>query len=153
MGRFSSLAPGAGRYVNAADKAMLAELAVPLQLRSAVFQRRAQFGPRWLVDVAAIATGEMIAVDFADNPTRAAMFDSLAAALDAGESFDPVVLVRVQPDGGGNPFWTFEDATPEQIAANAAPEWAEDDGDRVAVAAGDSPVKLPGERLRKAARG
>ena len=151
MGKFSSLAPGAGRYVNAADKAMLAELAVPLRLRSAVFQRRATFGPRWLVDVEAIATGELIAVDFADNPTRAAMFDSLASALDAGETFDPVVLVRVSPDGGGNPFWTFEDATPDQLAAGTAPEWADDPepGDGAPA----EPVKLPGERLRKAARG
>ncbi len=148
MPKFSQLAPGAGRYVNAADKAMLAELAVPLLLRGVVFQKRATFGPRWLVDAAAIATGELIAVDFADNPTRAAMFDTLASALDGGETFDPVVLVRVTPDGGGNPFWTFEDATDEQLAANAAPEWADDEVADATPA--PTPVAVGRERLAKA---
>lgn len=150
MGKFSALAPGAGRYVNAADKAMLAELAVPLRIVAVVFQRKAQFGPRWLVDVAAIANGELIAVDFADNPTRSAMFDALSSALDAGEAFDPVVLVRVNPDGGGNPFWTFEDATPDQLAEPAAPEWVDDVDDAPGAPTEIEAPKVGRERLAKA---
>jgi len=136
MARFSEVIPAAGRYVNAADKAMLADLAVPLRIIRSVYQPRAGFGPRWLVDVAALNGGECIAIDFAaaakdGTPieARTVVFGAIRDRIDAGETFDPVVLEQVTPAKGGNAFWTFRDATPAEIADPAAPDFADDDAD------------------------
>ncbi len=173
MGRFSSLIPTAGRYVNAADKAMLAadpegdkadervdEIAGPVALRliRATYQARAMFGPRWLVDCKALANGDDIAIDFAaatkaGDPieARMAMFADLRDRLDAGEVFDPVVLVRIAPPKGGNPFWTFADATAEQIATPIAPLWDDDADDDEQPE--PEPVKVGRSRLAKGGKG
>lgn len=123
MGKFGALVPTNGRYVNAADKAALAENAVALQIVAASHEPRATFGPRWLIDAAILATGETVAIDFASanaagEPivSRMLMFGELAARLAEGERFDPVILVRVSPVGGGNSYWTFRDATDAEIA-------------------------------------
>ena len=144
MSRFAELVPSSGRYVNAAAKAMLAGEEVPsagavaLRLVRATYQPRATFGARWLIDVRALATGEDIAIDFAainkaGEPieARQTMFAELRDRLDAGEVFDPVCLVLVAPVNkkGGNAFWTFADATPEQIAHPVAPLWDIDDAE------------------------
>lgn len=152
MARFSEVIPAAGRYVNAADKAMLAadptaekadERAedatgpVALRLIDARYQPRAMFGPRWLVGVRTLSQPvEDIAIDFAaatkdGSPIEARniMFGELRDRLDAGEAFDPVVLVRVPGTRGGNPFWTFEDAPAALVAKPVAPVWLDDDDD------------------------
>ena len=122
MSRFSELVPTAGRYVNASDKAMLAadpeaekadERAetiggpVALRLVRAVYQPRATYGPRWLIEAQAIANSETIAIDFAAADkagvpieARQTMFAELRDRLDAGELFDPVVLARINPGKG-----------------------------------------------------
>jgi hypothetical protein len=176
MARFSEVVPTAGRYVNATDKAMLAadpeaekaderadELAagtgpVALRLTRCVYQPRAMFGPRWLVECRALANGDDIAIDFAAAlkdgtviETRQAMFAELRDRLDAGEAFDPVVLARIAPERGGNPFWTFVDAAPELVAHPSEPIWYEDADDDETPAEPVKPAPSPAKpRLRKA---
>ena len=131
MARFSEVVPTAGRYVNGADKAMLAadpeaekaddrasSIAGPVGLRlvQTVYQARAKFGPRWLVVCRTLSTPAVdVAIDFAAAmkdgtviEARATMFSELRDRLDAGEMFEPVFLARIDP-GKGNPFWTFVD--------------------------------------------
>ena len=174
MARFAELVPSAGRYVNGADKAMLAadpeaekaderseDIGKPVALRlmRSTFQHRAQFGPRWVVDVRTLAGGEDIAIDFAAadkagvaNEARMGMFAGLRDRLDAGEAFDPVILARITPTGkkGGNPFWTFVDATPEIIADPVAPIWIDDVDDDEQPEDLQTPARRP--RLVKAAQ-
>ena len=167
MAKFAELVPTAGRYVNAADKAMLAgdapDMAGPVALRltRAVYQPRAMYGPRWLIEVRTLATREDIAIDFAaadkaGEPieARQTMFAELRDRLDAGEAFDPVVLAQITPSGkrGGNPFWTFLDAPAELVANPVAPRWADedDDDDEQPEDEPEQPKRRP--RLAKAAK-
>ena len=163
MARFSEVVPTAGRYVNAADKAMLAgddpamDGPVALRLMRATYQPRAQFGPRWLVDVRALANGDDIAIDFAaadkdGTPieARQTMFAELRDRLAAGEVFEPVVLAQISTGKrGGNAFWTFLDAPSELVANPIAPRW-EDDADDDEQPEDVKPARKP--RLAKAGR-
>lgn len=170
MARFGDLIPSAGRYLNGADKAMLAadpdaekaderveDMAGPVAMRlvRAVYQPRARFGPRFLIDARVLATGEMIAVDFAaadkeGTPIEARVqtFNELRDRLDAGEAFDPVILARIAPDGGGNPFWTFVDAPAGLIDNPVEPIWYDDADDDEQPE--PEPVRVRGPRLAKA---
>lgn len=165
MARFGELVPTAGRYVNGADKAMLAadpdaekaddraeDIAGPVALRMmrAVYQHRATYGPRWLVECRTVATPAVdLAIDFAAAdkagvPIEARMttFAELRDRLDAGEVFEPVFLARVVPGKGGNPFWTFVDV-PEG-APVVAPIFPEETD--------DAPEPTPAPKLAKAGR-
>ena len=169
MGRkFAELIPTTGRYVDGADKAMLAadpdaekadERAaamrgpVALRLIGATLQPRARFGPRWLVNCRPMAGGEDIAIDFAAAAkdgapieARMNMFGELHDSLDAGEAWDPVILARVPGVKGGNPFWTFLDCPPELVADPVAPVFYADDDEE----SEPEPVKPKGPRLAKA---
>ena len=169
MARFGELVPTAGRYVNAADKAMLAadttadkaderaeEVGGPVAMRlvRSIYQPRAKFGPRWLVEAKVLAGGDTVAIDFAaankdGTPieARSQMFAELRDRLDQGEAFDPVVLEYVH--AGANPFWAFRDATPEEVAEPFAPLWIDDAEDD---APAPEPVKVGRSRLAKAGK-
>lgn len=158
MARISDIAPTAGRYVNAADKALLAESGAALRIVDARYQARAMFGPRWLIDCAVLATGETVAIDFAAADkagapieARMTMFGAMRDALRDGDTFDPVVLVRIEPAKGGNPFWTFEDASIDAVANPVDPELPNRDDADVDPAPENVPV-IAGERLAKAKR-
>lgn len=150
MARFSEVVPTAGRYVNGADKAMLAAdpeaekaderseaIAGPVALRltRVQYQPRAQFGPRWLVECRTLATPATdVAIDFAAAlkdgtviESRMSMFAELRDRLEAGEAFEPVFLARIAPGKGGNPFWTFVDVP--DGAPVVAPIWLDDEAD------------------------
>jgi len=160
MARFGELVPTSGRYVNAADKAELSDLAVPLRLVRATYQPRAMFGPRWLIDCAQVGGGEPVAIDFAAASkdgapieARQTMFAELRDRLDAGEVFEPVVLESVTPAKGGNAFWTFRDATPAELADPTTIAFpAEDDEVESIGPDAPAPIKVGRQRLAKAAR-
>ena len=169
MGRkFAELIPTTGRYVDGADKAMLAadpdaekadERAaamrgpVALRLIGSSFQPRARFGPRWLVTCRPYAGGEDIAIDFAAADksgtvpieARMSMFAELRDSLDAGEAWDPVILARVPGVKGGNPFWTFLDAPADLVVEPVAPVYLDDEDEPEPW-----PVEVKGPRLVKA---
>jgi hypothetical protein len=143
MPRFEDIAPGGGgRFVDAADKEAMEGCA--LVISAVRFDARAKFGPRYLVTVAVEADGELVDVDFAQNPARDAMFDRLEKALAAGETFDPVFLTKFHPEDEGTPYWTFETAPEGYVAVSVA--WPPDP---VGPAAGEAVPVIAGERLAK----
>jgi hypothetical protein len=105
----------AGRFVDAAERDALAGRA--LRITGMTHDARNRFGPRWLVSVVDIATGEKLAVGLADNEARNAMYPDIAAVLDDDGplGIEPVALYRQTPARGGNPFWTFRSATDAEI--------------------------------------
>lgn len=136
-----------GRFLNADDRAALTGCPVSIvSLRDDPDNRyQGKPQPRWIVGLAVVATGETCLLSLGSNPARDDIFRRLSSFLDAGETIDPVILYRQDgADPAAQPFWSFRSATAEETADPAAPEWPAE------VDAPAEPVKLPGERLRKA---
>lgn len=123
--KFEAVLPTGARYVDGDDRAELADR--PLKLQRARFEPKARYGPRWVIEALLLDSGEIIALGFADNPTRQGMFGQVAADLDAdgADAYEPVVLYQSQT--GQNPFWTFRSATDAEVAEAEAGQTGSDD--------------------------
>lgn len=124
-------AADAGRFVDAEEKDQLAGRA--LRLVGMTHDVRNRYGPRWLVSVVDLGTGEKLAVGLADNDARNAAYPGIAETLadDGAEAIEPVALYRQTPAKGGNAFWTFRTATDDEIAAAEAEAATDPDDDAV----------------------
>lgn len=105
-----------GRYIDGDERDQYVDR--PLKLIGVQHEPSARFGPRYLISAAVIDSGEKVAISLAENPTRRSMFDQVRADLEAdgADAYEPVCLYRQSPDKGGNAFWTFRSATPDEIA-------------------------------------
>jgi hypothetical protein len=141
----------AGRFVDAAERDALAGRA--LRITGMIHDGRNRFGPRWLVSVVDLATGEKLAVGLADNDARNAMYPDIAATLDDDGplGIEPVALYRQTPAKGGNPFWTFRSATDAEIAAAEADGALDDaaaDAEGEAEGEAEAPILTPAKTHR-----
>jgi hypothetical protein len=157
MTKIEDIAPRrSGKYVDAEERALL--IGCPLNLVAVDEEPNAQYGPRWLIEAAVVATGEIVLIPLGattkaivdgksqevDNAGRRAVLSKVAAALAAGDGVDPVILFR---DGTGpSAPWVFRSATDDEIAEPAAPDFP------VEADAPETPTVIAGERLSKAGR-
>jgi hypothetical protein len=104
-----------GRYIDGDERDGYADRA--MKLLSVNHERQARYGPRWVVQAVMIDSGEKVAISLADNATRSTMFGQVREDLEAdgSDAYEPVCLYR-QSREGGNAFWTFRSATPDEIA-------------------------------------
>lgn len=123
-----------GTYVDGEERTRLA--GVPLILRRIDYEPAARFGPRWVVSVAIVETGEIVAIGLKANPTRDTIMAAIKAHLldDTAEPIGPVVLEKVPTAGGESEVWTFRDATADDVTP--APSFAKGDDEAPAPEAG-----------------
>lgn len=120
MATVESFAPPLGRYLNAEDRALLA--GVPVKITSVDFEAGAKFGPRYLVGLAIVATGEAVLLPLGAlterdgkkviNEGRKFQLEGLATALSEGDTIDPAILSK--GPGDMDP-WLFRSATAAEL--------------------------------------
>lgn len=150
-----SVKPTGARFVDGDERLDLIDR--PLRIVQVTHEPQARYGPRWVVTVAVLDTGEMVGIGLATNSTRDTFMAALREGLDAdgADAWAPVVLYK-DTSRGRNPYWTFRTATAEEIAqaeadlANyVAPE---PDPLPEATPAPETPTTLPGESVAKAGK-
>ena len=111
-----------GRYIDGDERDGYVDR--PMKLQGVNFESKARFGPRWLVKAVMLDTAELVKISLADNPTRTTMFQQVREDIEAdgADAYEPVVLYREAPKGGGNSFWTFRTATSDELEAAAEAE-------------------------------
>lgn len=137
-----------GRYIDGDERDAYVDR--PMKLTGVNFEPRGKFGPRWIVGAAMLDSGELVAISLADNPTRQTWFSAVREDLqnDGADAYDPIVLFRQAPAGGGNSFWTFRTATTEEVETAEASEVLGDDAGE-----GAPPAELPGETIAPKGKG
>lgn len=123
MARIEDLAPTFGRFVDAEGRRALEGR--PLDVQDVREDNANTYGPRWLVVVADLGTGELITIGMAKNAGRDALYPRLIAMLAEGHTVDPLCLYQFKPEKG-NAFWTFRSATDAELAAARAEREAGD---------------------------
>ena len=130
MSTVEQFSPPLGRYLNAEDRALLA--GVPVMIASVDYEAGAKFGPRYLVGLALIATGEAVllplgATSLRDGKTvvnegRKFQMEGLATALSEGDTIDPALLYK---GSGANDPWLFRSATAAELTDPKGVEFPE----------------------------
>ena len=112
-----SLAPSGAAFVDGSDRDPY--IGRPCIIKGVQDDPKARYGPRWVVEVAMLDSGEVIALGLAKNAWRDRVMGGIAAALDDGEDIDPVVLFRddAHPGKNGQLPWSFRSATDAEIEA------------------------------------
>lgn len=122
MGKpIESTAPTGARYVDGAERGEYVGRAARIVAVHAdpshTFKGKAN--PRWVIDLAMLDSGELIAIALGQNAYRDTMFRQVAEMIDGDpEAVDPVVLFKDESveTSTGTPPWAFRSATDEEIA-------------------------------------
>ena len=115
--KVESYQPTSAPYVDGPDREPY--IGRPCIIKGVQDDPKARYGPRWVVEVAMLDSGEVIALGLAKNAWRDRVMGGIAAALDDGEDIDPVVLFRDadHPGKNGQLPWSFRSATDAEIEA------------------------------------
>lgn len=152
MARIEDIAPRrTGRWLDKDGRAAID--GCPIQLVDVSEEVNGTYGPRWVIEAAVLATGEVVLIGLGgttkrgkeevDNAGRRHVLSAIATALEDHETVDPVVMFR-DGDGPDAP-WVFRSAEADELADPAAPSWP-------AATGPETPVVVPGERLARAGR-
>ena len=146
-----------GRFLTADERHGLATM--PVRMLAIVDDPANRFGPRWVVSLAYLDTGEKVALGLKRNPVRDGQMEAGRKALADGEVFDPMICEVVETKAG-NETYSFRDATDAEIAAIVAmtgagslaallaiEPWSEDDEADAAAAEDGEPIA--GQKLGK----
>ena len=122
MATIEALAPSGAPFVDGADRDEY--MGRPMLIHGVTHEPNARFGPRWVVEVALLDSGEAIALGLTSNPHRDRLMGTVRAALDEGTDIDPVILFRDEAHRGS---WSFRSATYAEIEALGRLAAGEDD--------------------------
>jgi len=112
MATIEALAPSGAPFVDGAERDDYMGRA--MLIHGVTHEPNARFGPRWVVEVALLDSGEAIALGLTSNPHRDRLMGTVRAALDEGTDIDPVILFRDEAHRGS---WSFRSATDAEIEA------------------------------------
>ncbi len=112
MATIEGLAPSGAPFVDGPDREPYMNRA--MLIHGVTHEPNARFGPRWVVEVALLDSGEAIALGLASNAFRDRLLGSVREAVSDGESIDPVILFR---DEAHNGSWSFRSATDAEVEA------------------------------------
>lgn len=126
-----------GRFVDGEERHRLAEDRVPLRITGVRdddgHRYRGKPAPRWLFDLVDMTSGELLTLGLAKNTGRDMLAESARRLFEDGQEIDPVCLAWGESQNSENGYWTFADASDEEIAAAAtaleAAESAPDDAE------------------------
>ena len=127
MGRIENYEPTSAPYVDGADREPYIGRACVI--RGVQDDPKARYGPRWVVEVAMLDSGEAVAFGLAKNAWRDRVMGAIMSALDDGEDIDPVVLFRdsAHPGKNGQMPWSFRSATDAEVEAAGVLAAGDDD--------------------------
>lgn len=152
MARFSDIAAPAdlGRFIDAEERDAMIEDQTPLLILGVRDDPHNRFAgkpaPRYLFDLAVVATGEKVTLGLRQNAGRDHMVGAVRDAIEAGETIEPVCLV-VRESKEGNEYTTFDDAPAAALTSALAER---ETADAEATAADEVPAaKLTRSRKAK----
>ena len=112
MAKIESMAPSGAPYVDGDERE--GYMGRAMLITHVTHEPNARFGPRWVVEVAMLDSGEAIALGLASNAYRDRQLGAVASLLADGGDVDPVVLYR---DEAHNNSWAFRSAEDAEIEA------------------------------------
>lgn len=147
--KVESYQPSGAPYVDGSDRDPY--IGRPMVIQRVIDDPEARFGPRWVVEVALLDSGEIIALGLSKNPWRNRLMAALALAISDGEDIDPVVLFKDTEHMGANKQapWSFRSATDDEIEAAGKLAADGDDNDEDDEDGEDADAAKPAVKGRK----